>query len=137
MEWNKLEKYQDCFYTSKEFNGYTYNVVISVEKSDKSIKYFVAVSSGKKRKEFDIFEEKLNKSFGGIRALFWIREAVYDFPFFHTNSPYGRGLVQGKNCYLCVGWADSRRKKIYQRYLEKDGFVLMRDNNYNILMKKL
>lgn len=105
MKWNKLEKYQDCFYTSKEFNGYTYNVVISVEKSDKSIKYFVAVSSGKKRKEFDIFEEKLNKSFGGIRALFWIREAVYDFPIFYARR------VGGRSQYICVGGAIRAERK--------------------------
>ena len=134
MKWNKLEKYQDCFYTSKEFNGYTYNVVISVEKSDKSIKYFVAVSSGKKRKEFDIFEEKLNKSFGGVRSLFWIREAIYDFPVFYSARISSKDM---RNKYLCIGWSDSRRKKIYQRYLEKDGFIMMRDNNYNVLMKKL
>ena len=134
MEWNKLEKYQDCFYTSKEFNGYTYNVVISVEKSDKSIKYYVAVSSGKKCKEFDIFEEKLNKSFGGVRALFWIREAIYNFPIFYSSRISSEDK---RNKYICIGWSDSRRKKIYKRYLEKDGFILMRDNNYNILMKKL
>ena len=131
MEWNKLEKYVDCFYTSKEFNGYTYNVIISVEKTDKSVKYYVAVSSGKKRKEFDIFEEKENKSFGGISALFWIREAIYDFPDFYSRN------VDGRRQYICIGWADSRRKKIYKKYLEKGGFVLMRDNNYSILMKKL
>ena len=134
MNWNKLDKYQDCFYTSKEFNGYTYNVVISVEKSDKSIKYFVAVSSGKKRKEFDIFEEKLNKSFGSIRVLFWIRESIFDFPVFYSSRTSNKDK---RNKYLCIGWSDSRRKKIYQRYLEKDGFILMRDNNYNVLMKKL
>lgn len=134
MEWNKLEKYQDCFHTSKEFNGYTYNVIISVEKSDKSVKYFVAVSSGKKRKEFDIFEEKLTKSFGGVKALFWIREAIYDFPIFYSARISSKDK---RNKYICIGWSDSRRKKIYQRYLEKDGFILMRDNNYNILMKKL
>ena len=134
MNWTKSDKYQDCFYTSKEFNGFTYNVVISVEKTDKSIKYYVAVSSGKKRKEFDIFEEKLNKSFGGIKALFFVRDAIFDFPIFYSSRISSKDK---RNKYLCIGFSDSRRKKIYQRYLEKDGFILMRDNNYNILMKKL
>jgi hypothetical protein len=137
MKWTRLEKYQDCFCTSKEFNGYTYNLIISVESSNKSVKYYVSSSSGKKRKEFDIFEEKFSKSLGGIRALFWLKQAVLDFPSFYANSPYGRGVVRNKNIYICIGWSDSRRKKIYQKYLEKEGFKLMKDNSYSILMKKL
>ena len=92
--------------------------------------YWVHVSSGKKRKEFEIFEEKESKSLGGIRALFWVREAMYDFPKYFSNR------VRNRTEYLCIGWADSRRRNIYQR-LEKEGFLFMVDNGNKILMKKL
>ena len=130
MEWTKHKEYVDCYYASREFNGYTYNTVISVEVSDKSVKYYVAVSSGKKRREFDIFEEKASKSFGGIRALFWIKEAVHDFPEFYSRR------VENRNQYICIGWADSRRRDIYKR-LEKEGFQFMIEGGRKILMKKL
>ena len=130
MEWTKHKEYVDCYYTSREFNGYTYNTVISVEVSDKSVKYYVAVSSGKKRRDFDIFEEKSSKSFGGIRALFWIKEAMYDFPKFYSR------WVENRNQYICIGWADSRRRDIYKR-LEKRGFQFMIEGGRKILMKKL
>lgn len=130
INWQKSKEYVDCWYTSEMFNGYTYNVIISVEKSDKSIKFFVAASSGKKRKEFSVFEEKQTKSLGGIKALFWLKRAVFDFPTFY--------LPQDKrNKYLCIGWSDTRRREIYKKYLIKEGFVEMQDEGSRILIKKL
>ena len=130
MEWTKDPKYTNVWYTTKKFGKYQYNVLVIPEQTDKSIKYWIHVSSGKKRKEFEIFEDKENKSLGGIRALFWIKEAMYDFPKYFSNR------VRGRTEYLMIGWADSRRRNIYQR-LEKEGFQFMVDNGNKILMKKL
>ena len=130
MEWIKDKKYTNLYYISKQFNGFQYNAVMTLEESDKSVKYWFSISSGKKRKDFEIFEEKASKSLGGIRALFWIKEAMYDFPKYFSNR------VRGRTEYLMIGWADSRRRNIYQR-LEKEGFQFMVDNGNKILMKKL
>ena len=130
MEWIKDTRYTNVYYIYKQFNGFTYNAVMTLEESDKSVKYWFSISSGKKRKEFEIFEEKASKSLGGIRALFWIKEAMYDFPKYFSN------IVRGRTEYLMIGWADSRRRNIYQR-LEKEGFLFMVDNGNKILMKKL
>lgn len=130
MEWHKDKRYTNIYYTSKKFNGYQYNVVITLETTDKSVKYYVSVSSGKKRKEFEIFEEKENKSFGGIRSLLWIKEAMYDFPNFYAQ------YVENRNEYLCIGWSDSRRRDIYER-LKKENFIFMQEAGRKILMKKL
>ena len=130
MEWIKDKKYTNLYYISKQFNGFQYNAVMTLEESDKSVKYWFSISSGKKRKDFEIFEEKASKSLGGIRALFWIKEAMYDFPKYFSNR------VRGRTEYLMIGWADSRRRNIYQR-LEKEGFLFMVDNGNKILMKKL
>ena len=80
--------------------------------------------------EIDIFEDKENKSLGGIRALFWIKEAMYDFPEFYSN------YVDGRNQYICIGWADSRRRDIYAR-LQKEGFTFTMEWGKKVLMKKL
>jgi hypothetical protein len=132
MEWVKDKNYTNVWVTTKKFNGYQYNVMVIPDQTYKSIKYWIHVSSGKKRKEFEIFEDKENKSLGGIRALFWIKEAMYDFPKFYAEKHNISKLKQ----YLTIGWADSRRRNIYQR-LEKEGFQFMMDGGNKILMKKL
>jgi len=132
MEWIKDPKYTNTYYTTKKFNDYQYNVIIITEQTNKSIKYWIHVSSGKKRKEFEIFEDKENKSLGGIRALFWIKEAMYDFPKFYAD----RRNIKELNTYICIGWADSRRRNIYQR-LEKEGFKFSMEDGKKILIKKL
>ena len=55
---------------------------------------------------------------------------MYDFPKYFSNR------VRNRTEYLMIGWADSRRRNIYQR-LEKEGFLFMVDNGNKILMKKL
>lgn len=129
MEWTKYEDFTNVYVTSKIFNGYQYNVIITVMDKAKSIKYWVAASSGKKRREFEIFEDKEFKSLGGIKALFWIKEAILDFPSFYRN-PYK------KTEYICIGWADNRRRDIYER-LKKEGFNFAMEQGSKILIKKL
>lgn len=131
MKWVKCKEWTNVYTTSKKFNGYQYNVFITIEDKtkSKSIKYWIAASSGKKRREFDIFENKDSKSLGGIRALFWIKEAILDFPSFYGN-PYN------KTEYICIAWADSRRRDIYER-LKTEGFNFAMESGSKILMKKL
>lgn len=131
MEWIRDKRWVNrIYYTSKKFNGFQYNVIITVEEGSKTLKYWVAVSSGKKRKDFEVFEDKGSKSLGGIKALFWCREAIYDFPKFYSN------YVDGRKEFICIGWADARRRDVYSR-LEKEGFIFMNERGNKILMKNL
>ena len=130
MDWTKDSKYTNVWTTHKDFNSYQYNVIIIPEVNRKTVRYWIHISSGKKRKDFEIFEDKENKSLGGIRALYWIREAMYDFPKYFSNR------VGERTQYICIGWADSRRRDIYQR-LEKEGFQFMNLESRKILIKKL
>lgn len=132
MDWMKDKNYTNVWITTKNFNGYQYNVIVIPDITDKTIKYWIHASSGKKRKEFEIFEDKKNKSLGGIRALFFIRDAMYDFPKFYAEK---RGISRLK-AYICIGWSDSRRRNIYQR-LEKEDFQFANHEGKKILMKKL
>lgn len=130
MEWTKDKRYTNLFYTSKMFNGFQYNAIITIEETDKCLKYWLSVSSGKKLREFEIFEEKDTKSLGGIKALFWIKEAMYDFPEFYKN------WVNGRKEYFCIGWADKRRRDIYERLI-KEGFTFQMEYGQKVLRKKL
>lgn len=132
MEWTKDPQYINTYYTTEKFNGYQYNVIVITEETDKSIKYWIHASSGKKRREFEIFEDKENKSLGGIKALFWIKDAMLDFPRYFSE----RRNLWGKTVYLMIGWSDSRRRNIYQR-LEKEGFRFGTYEGKKILIKKL
>ena len=131
MEWELKERdyYYELYTTSKEFNGDVYVASVQVYRTLKSDKFWFHVSSGKKRKHFEVFEDKEYKSHGGMKALFWIRDAMYDFPKFYKNH-------YNKKQYLVVGWADTRRRNIYSR-LQKEGFQFMIDEGRKVLIKKL
>jgi hypothetical protein len=131
MSWSKVEGYLNVYAISEVFNGFQYNVVMTLGESDKTVKYWVSISSGKKRKDFEVFEEKANKSFGGLKALFWIKSAVFSF------SEFFKPRLNGRQEYICVGWADARRRDIYENYLKREGFTFAMEFGNKILMKKL
>lgn len=129
MQWEKLEDYIDVYVTYKLFNGFQYNTFVYVAETDKTRKFWISASSGKKRKEFFKFEDKENKSLGGIKALLWIKEAMLSFPSYFFRD-------DGKKEYICIEWADSKRRDIYER-LKSEGFMFMIENKKKILIKKL
>lgn len=130
MCWIKDNKYTNVYYQTKMFDKYKYNIFITLEETDKSLKYWIAISSGKKRKEFDIFEEKENKSLVGIKPLFWIKNEILEFPKYYTKG------MTNKSQYICITWADNRRRNIYQR-LEREGFKFMNIGGEKCLVKKI
>lgn len=128
-EWHKINTHE--YEIHQVFNGYIYLLNIVVEENWKSFKYWIAAGSGKKKKDLRVFEERFSKSFGGLTALLWIKEKMMEFPEFYENKYY-----KPKNSYICIHWADSRRRDIYQR-LEKEGFKFFTEHGVKILRKKL
>jgi len=131
MEWELKENSLDhrIYTLSKDFNGDLYVITIYVEKSLKSDKFWIGVSSGKKRKHREIFEEKEQKSKGGLKALLWIKDSILEFPTWYRND-------YNKKQYICIHWADSRRRDIYQR-LTRYGFEFVFADGQKILRKKV
>jgi hypothetical protein len=39
MEWIKDKRYTNLYYTTAVFNGYKYNTVVTIEETDKCLKY--------------------------------------------------------------------------------------------------
>ena len=76
-----------------------------------SVDWFVSLSSGKKRRDLDIYENKEFKSRNGYEVVNWCLECLKEFPY------KGRIIVK---------WADVRRRKIYGRFLVPLGFRLVR-----------
>lgn len=119
----------DEFKVSKEFEGDIYTVIVTVYKTLKSDRFWIAASSGKKKKHRQVFEEKEYKSRGGVKALLWIKEVVLAFPAFWGN-PYN------KKQYIVIRWSDNRRRNIYKR-LEREGFKFAIDEGFKVLMKRV
>ena len=120
---------KDVYYACETFNGCKYSIFFSVDSTFKSEKIWIAASSGKKRKDTFIFEQKDNKSLGGMKALFWMKKALLGFPEWFGNP-------LNKQQYIVIGWADSRRRDIYER-LTKEGFLFAIQDGSKVLMKKL
>jgi hypothetical protein len=129
MDWTRDRNYDYKVFTcSENFNGDTYKIMVYIEESHKSVKFYIGASSGNKRDKLEIFEEKQTKSRGGIKALLWIKSKMFEFPEYFDSRV--------KNQYICISWSDNRRRNIYKR-LEKEGFQFMVEDGKKILMKKL
>ena len=117
-------RFLDGYETKFEWNGITYYVMFSVFNNDT---YGVMLSSGKKRRELKIFEEKKGKSFNGIEVLIKILNIVnIEFPKFYNSD-----------LTSVVFWADTKRRRVYKR-LENYGWRLSRvDGNLCYLKKFL
>lgn len=126
--WTKEET--NFYSISKYFDIYQYKITVWIEESDKSLKYWVGVSSGNKRKDLEVFEEKDKKSYGGLKALIWIKNSIFSFPDFYKR------YVRGRKEYICIQWSDSRRRDIYERLI-KYGFRFQTINGEKTLIKKL
>lgn len=125
-----IKEQHEYYSLSKYFDKYEYKITVWIDESDKSLKYWFGVSSGNKRKDLEIFEEKDKKSYGGLKALLWIKNSIFEFSNFYKN------YVHGRKEYICISWADSRRRNIYERLTEY-GFKFQTIYGEKILIKKL
>ena len=65
--------------------------------------------------------------------LFWIKKAVLHFPTFYHKG----WMTDNTRMYICITWADSRRRDIYEKFLEKDGFSFMNIDGKKTLVKEI
>ena len=115
-------RFLDGYETKFDWDGITYYVMFSVFNNDT---YNVVLSSGKKRRELKIFEEKKSKSFNGIEVLIKILNIVnIEFPKFYNSD-----------LTLVVFWADTKRRRVYKR-LENYGWRLSRVEGNLCYLKK-
>jgi len=131
-EWYKCREWNNTFLCEKYFGKYKYLVEVWVEETSNSLRYWVSVSSGKKRRELKIFEDKTDKSLGGIKALLWVKQTMLGFPKYYVENYH----VDGFKLYLCIRWADNKRRNIYER-LTKEGFYFQHIDNSKTLIKEV
>lgn len=84
--------------------------------------WIVFISSGRKRRELDVFEDKESKSGNGWEIVKWAVECIKQFP--------EKGL-------MTIYPADARRKRIYSRFLLPLGFRYNRYDGNMCYMKRL
>lgn len=119
MEWKRENIDGWCVYnTYKNFNGVEYKLSITVYDFQKSIKYFVSLSSGKKRKDLDVYEDKPFVSGNGLSPLLWAKDTMFTFPSYWKRNR----CSEKRKEYILVKAEDSRRRRIYER-LRKYGFI--------------
>ena len=115
-------RFLDGYETKFEWNGITYCVMFLYINSGT---YSVMLSSGKKRKELKILEEKKNISFNGYEVLTKVFNIVNtEFPKFYNS-----------NLTLVVFWADTKRRRVY-KMLENYGWRLSRVEGNLCYLKK-
>ena len=85
----------------------------------------------KKRKLLNIFEEKIEKSFNGLKPLIIAKKIMYEFGEYYKKEWINYGDV-----FLCIQWSDNRRKNIYSRLL-KEGFRFSKVDKKTTLIKNI
>ena len=130
-EWIKDQEYERTYYKIKKINTTYYKIQISLFMTEKSVKVIVGASSGKKRKHLNSFEPNDFNRDGGIKALFWLKDETLNCINFVREKYFVDDLRQ----YICIGWADSKRRNVYSRLL-KEGFTFTIEEGEKILIKR-
>ncbi len=136
MEWERYERddlsfngYYHIFRKEALFGKIKFRILASV---NPDLDVFIGVSSGRKRKQLEIFEDKGEKNIGcGIEVLKWIKQSVLEFPEWHANNhSYPLRSLQ-------IQASDKRRWEIYKRSLVREGFYTQKTRDGYCLYKKL
>lgn len=130
--WNEEVDEDYVYFKLNKFNNTFYKFRVEIEFTDKTIKAYISASSGRKRKDLEIFEPRSEKPKGGIKALMWLKKELYELPKFLKDQ----FKVENFRVYICVGWINSQRRRVYSR-LEKEGYLMTKDKFGFILMKEI
>lgn len=109
IQWQEDKQAEQVIATTY-INGVKYRMCFE----DYYTHWYVSLSSGKKRRELDVYEQKPERSHNSWEVVKWCLECIADFPY------KGNIVVQ---------WADNRRKRIYGRILLQHRFRLVRFEN--------
>ena len=125
------EESLDYHFTELYVNEVKYRMEFLIDLTLNSTKIYTSISSGKKRKLLNIFEEKIEKSFNGLKPLIIAKKIMYEFGEYYKKEWINYGDV-----FLCIQWSDNRRKNIYSRLL-KEGFRFSKVDKTTTLIKNI
>lgn len=135
-DWESDKYLTDTFNIYKKIGSIQYKLTITIYYDTKVIKYWVSMSSGRKRKQLEVYEDKSEKSNGSISILLWAKKSIDKFPEYYRNCKSEKFFEKYKKEYICINWSDSRRRDIYSR-LKKYGYYFMKVDNEKILIKEI
>lgn len=121
----------DYHFTEFYVNEVKYRMEFYINLTLNSTKIYTSISSGKKRKLLNIFEEKGIKNNNGLKPLIIAKNIMYEFGCYYKKEWINYGDV-----FLCIQWSDNRRKNIYTRLL-KEGFRFTKVDNTTTLIKNI
>ena len=121
----------DYHFTEFYVNDVKYRMEFLIDLTLNSTKIYASISSGKKRKLLNVFEEKKEKSNNGLKPLIIAKNIMYEFGCYYKKEWINYGDV-----FLCIQWSDNRRKNIYARLL-KEGFKFTKVDKIPTLIKNI
>lgn len=118
----EIDRENGVFIITRKFNNFFYRVLLQESECRRTIFLNVAITSGRKRKDLDNYEEVVGIPSGGIKALVWCFNCIEEFVEMSRSRFYE---YKGKDLLVTVKWIDSQRRRVYSR-LERYGYSLQR-----------
>lgn len=133
MEWLSEETSEEetYFVRKKLRSGLTAYVSLygEVDPLDKRLYFNVSLVIAKKRKSLwttDYFDNRTSGA-GDLEGLVFAKQALIDFE---------RSMAKGQKLGYIVAGSDSRRHRLYERYLPRMGFVKERRQGEMVMVKR-
>lgn len=125
-----------CWRIKGLINNSMYQMDFHTYYLNNSLRIYVALSSGKKRKELDYSGlYKTNNSDGGLKTLVWCKNQIKKFIEEHKSLV--RYYNDMESIYIIVGWDDKKRREIYKAKLKDLGFYMTHDLGSKCLKLKV
>lgn len=138
MEFTKNieEEYINSYSTTFKINNSFYKISFFPRYKNKSVRYYIGVTSGIKRKELLLESiEKYNKSTGGIKALIEIKKCI--IYFIENVNDIDSYFKEYTKAYIIVNWENNRLRNIYISKLKSLNFYISNDLGNKCLTKIL
>ena len=125
-----------CYRVEKVINNSKYRIDFHPYIFTESLRLYVSVSSGKKKKELNFSSlEKQNNSDGGIKALFWYKQVIKEL--IERQEDIIKWYSDYKNIHIIVQWEDKKRRDVYTYGLKDLGFYITHDLGNKCLKLKI
>lgn len=102
-------------YTSKNDSGQIIHLLLSGERKQKHIFYFVMFQIGKRK---DGFQYMKTTGKDGLKSLFWAKNCIKHFIEYLKNQSYTLETDKDIKHTVVVQWNDNRRRNTYYRGLK-------------------
>ena len=113
------------FFRNQASRGYEYNVAFAIANKRKHIKNWLKGEGG------DVLSDRSTGKCG-LDGLVWAKQQIIEFEKFIPSS-----FHRSEEVIICIGWADNRRRDVYEHYLKRIGYKMGYRDGSKCLFKKI